>query len=377
MAVQATPNAQIESVARRLPPDTQDDFRTLMTGILANSVAQAPGGILLRPGGTPAGAGTAPVGVQASISGANGVFTVTFVNPAGSGANQTIYNEVSYSPLQSFTQNVTTLPATTGPTVSVPAPGATYFFRWRSSYDQKTWSAYKLIQASAVSAGLVESSAISSGAAFNQTNFAEVNSQASGTSAISDVLGLDRTHQSARYCTVTISGTGGPLSSLVAQKGVVQSVRPSATVAGVAPGSEQFVGWDGSQYQLQPTLASVLADNLEPIGKVSVVSTATPTLPVIQPVISGGYVIGFHIVSGGAGASQPYTLTFGSVGGGAGATFGQQTIVAGVLVSVGPGDPGNGAYSGGTTVTASGGTGGGTSGGGTAVGGNGGRMTAV
>ena len=110
----------------------------------------------------------------------------------------------------------------------------------------------------------------------------------------------------------------------------------------------------------------------------SVVSTAVPTLPTIAPVVIGGYIIGFNIISGGAGASEPYDLAFGSVGGGSGASFGAQTITNGVLTFIAPGAPGNGLSSGGTTVTASGGAGGGgQSGGGTAQGGNGGRLTAV
>jgi hypothetical protein len=144
----------------------------------------------------------------------------------------------------------------------------------------------------------------------------------------------------------------------------------------VKPSSTQFVGWNGQNYVLKPTLAAVLADDLTPIGAVSVVGTGAPTLPTIVPIISGGGIIGYNVTAGGAGASAPYTLTLATFGGGVGATFGPQTIVGGVLISVAPGNPGT-VYPGGTTVVASGGVFPGTAGGGGTAGGNGGRMTAV
>lgn len=359
--VQANPQALVESVARILPPSAQEDFRNLMNQVvLANLTALSPGGNLVQPGGVQAGASTPPAGVQISAEGSSGVITVTITDPSTAKPN-TIWHEVSYSPLISFTNSVTTLPATTNASITIPASGLSVFVRLRSSFDKKTWSAYQLASTTAIDAGLVESSAMAAGAAFNQTNFAEVNSQASGSTAL-----------------VTISGTGGPLTSYPAVRGATQAIRPSSTVVGVQPGSEQYVGWDGSGFQLKPTLAGVLADNLEPVGKASVVTTAPPTLPVINPIIAGGGVVGFDVVNGGSGASQPYTLTITDPGGpGVGATAGAQTIVAGVLISVAPGNAGH-SYDGSTTVTPSGGSGGaGPTGGGTAIGGNGGRLTAV
>jgi hypothetical protein len=357
--LQANPSALVESIARTLPPGAQDDFRNLLnTVVLANLTALAPGGNLLQPGGAQAGSSAPPAGVVFSASGGNGVITISITDPSTAKPN-TIWHEISYGPLVSFTKNVTTLPATTNTALTIPASGQSLFVRLRSSFDKKTWSAYQLASTSAIDAGLVEATAMSAAAAFNQTNFSVVNSQASGGSAL-----------------VTISGVGGPLTAYPAVRGTTQAIRPSATVVGVPPSSEQFVGWDGNGFQLKPTLASVLADNLEPVGKVSVVSTAVPTLPVINPIISGGGIVGYDVVTGGAGASQPYTLTI-TDGPGSGATAGAQTIVSGVLISVAPGNAGHG-YDGSTVVTPSGGSGGGNvPGGGTAVGGNGGRMTAV
>lgn len=355
--VQANPETLVESVARHLPPSASEDFRLLMkTVILANLTSLSPGGNLLQIGGPSAGGSNAPVGVSHSVIGANGQYSVSISNPSSPQGNQ-IFHEVSYSPLKSFTQNPTTMPATTATNIQIPSPGTSFYFRIRSSFDKKTWSNYQSASSSPISAGLVGADATSAGGAFNQTNFAEVNSQASGATAA-----------------VTISGTGGLLTSYTAVKGDTQQVRPSATIVGVPASSEQFVGWDGDTFTLKPTLAAVLSDHLEPVGKVSVVSTSPPSVPTITPIISGGGVVGFNVTDGGAGASQPYTLTI--TGTGTGATAGQQTIVNGVLLSVAPGNAGSG-YGGGTTVTASGGAGGGSQGGGTAVGGNGGRMSNV
>jgi hypothetical protein len=360
--VQANPRALVESVARILPPGAQDDFRNLMNEtVLANLTALSPGGNLIQPGGAASGSSAPPQGVKFSVSGANGVFSVNITDPSTAKPN-TIWHEVSYGPLISFTSGVTTMAATANSTASVAAPGVSAYFRLRSSFDKQTWSAYQLASTSIIDAGLVVAKTMAPAAAFNQTNYAVVNSQASGSAAA-----------------VTVSGTGGDFTAYTAVLGGAESVMPSATIVNVPPETEQFVAVTGDPvFQLKPTLASCFADGLTPVGKVSVVSTAIPTLPTIAPVVVSGYIIGFNIISGGAGASEPYNLAFGSVGAGAGASFGAQTITNGVLTFIAPGAPGNGLYSGGTTVTASGGAGGGgQSGGGTAQGGNGGRLTAV
>lgn len=340
-----------------MPPKAQEDTRQLFLSIVHNLTALSPGGNLLQIGGAQPNASKPPAGVAHSVSGANGQLNVEVTNPPTPQGTQ-IYHEFSYSSLKSFTADVTTLPPTTNTSFPVVAVGKTVFTRLRSSFDKKSWTPYQLSSTDPTDAGLIESSAVSAGGAFNQTNFAEVNSQALGGAAA-----------------ITISGPGGTLNSYTAVKGTIQTVRPSATIVGVTPQSTQFVGFDGTTYHLKPTLAAVLADNLEPVGRISVVSTAAPTLPVITPIVTAGSVLGYHVVNGGAGASQPYTLTV-TGGGGAGATTGAQTIVGGVLISVAPGDAGTG-YGAGTTVVASGGGPGGSPGGGTAQGGNGGRLTNV
>lgn len=358
-AVQANPKALIESLVRKLHPSTQDDTRQLMQLIVDNLTALSPGGNLIAPGGLKAGAASAPLGVTFAVAGANGNFTVTITNPSSAKA-EVIWHEISYSPLISFTQNVTTLPASSALSINVPAPGQSYYFRMRSSFDKKTWSAYQLASTSAISAGLVQSGAVSQGGAFNQTNYAVVASAASGAAAA-----------------VTINGTGGAFTPYVRQLGLAQGLRPSATIVGVPPGSEQFVGYAGNnRFQVKPTLAGVLADNLEPVGAVSVVQTGVPALPTVSLVLgAGGTVIAWNVTSQGNGLTAPVSLAI-VTGTGSGATPGAQTIVAGKLISVAPGNPGT-LYAGGDTVTVGGGVGGGTTGGGTALGTNGGRMTNV
>jgi hypothetical protein len=361
--IQANPRALVESVARNLPPSARDDFRNLLNEtILANLIALSPGGNLIQIGGSKTGSSAAPVGVTHSVVGVNGVATVNITNPP-SAKTVPIYHEISYSPLKSFTQDVTTLPPTTATSVTIPQSGVNAFYRLRSSYDKVSWSKYQFPTSGpvAVDAGLVQATAMTSAAAFNQTNFAEVNSQAAGSAAA-----------------ITIGGASGPLTSYTAVRGTTQSPRPSGTIVGVEPSSTQFVGWDGAraQFIVKATLASIIADGFEPVGAVSVVSDAIPSLPTIVPIISGGSIVGYDVTNGGTGASQPYTLTIFDSGGGTGATAGAQTIVGGVLLAVAPGNAGSG-YSGATTVTPTGGSPGGQGGGGTASGGNAGRFVDI
>lgn len=359
MSTSANPiafSAEIESIRAQMPEGVSEDFRVFAEG-LVNAIQQiSPNALRLNAVGTTATQST-PSGISMRVTGSNGVYTIAIDN--GNQNNRTVWHEISYSTSKIFTSNVTVMPVTTATSLTVNDAGATYYFRRRSSFDQVNWSAYTLASTSSVSSGLVSSSATAAGAAFNQTNYGVVSSSASGSTA-----------------DVEISGANGPLTSLVAVKGQNLSVLPSATISNVPAGSTQFVAWNGSNYVLRPTLAAVLADNLTPIGKVSVVNAGTPRLPTIVPIVQGGGIVGYDVTDGGEGATGNYTLTLGNAGSGTGATFGTQTIVNGVLISVAAGNAGRN-YSGSTTVAASGGVGSGTPGGGTAAGGNGGRMTAV
>jgi hypothetical protein len=255
--IQSTPKALVESVTKNLPAAAQGDFRNLMHTVVDNLTAQAPGGNLLQIGGAKTGSSAAPEGVTHSVTGANGTYTVAISNPA-SAKSAPIWHRVSYAPQVSFTKDVTTMEPTTSTSVNIPAPGANQCFKLESSYDKKTWSKPQLASTQPISAGLMSSSAIEPGATFNQTNYAEVKSPSTGTGE-----------------EITISGSAGLLSSYTAVKGSVQTVRPSATIINADAGTDQYVGWDGGQYQTKSTLAGVLADKLEPVGKVTVGSGAT------------------------------------------------------------------------------------------------------
>lgn len=352
--------ALIESVCK--PNSNVEDQRTLLLAFYnqLNLVNNANGLNWLNPtSGAQKSATTPPPQAGIKVTGANGLYVVQITNPSLA-ANATIYHEVSYSPVKNFGQNVTTEPISAATGMVVPSPGQTLFFRLRSSFDRTSWNAYQYAQTTAVQSGLQSSQATENNVALNISNFASVDSAALGTMAA-----------------VRVYGTGGLYHSYQAVKGVSTGTRPSATIINVPFGSNQIVAYDGKQFRLAPILPGVFQDNWEPVGKVSVVGSGTPTLPTIDPIISGGQVIGFNVTDGGAGLTGPVTLAFGSVGGGTGATFGAQTIVAGVLISIAPGNPGS-SYSGGTTVTATGGgVSPGAAGGGTAAGGNGGRLTSI
>lgn len=352
--------SQIESVCKHLPAGVQEDFRALMRGVVSNLQAVSPGNTLLAPGGATVGSSAPPSGVGFRVTGGNGAYTVAISNPAG-GSGTNIWHEVSFSPLKSFTSGVTVMAPTTGTSVVINDAGSSYFFRVRSSFDLVNWSGYTLASTAAIGAGKVSSAATSDATALNQTNYGVVTSTAVGATT-----------------EVSISGPSAPLTGLPVQKGPTLRTLPGATIFGVAPGSDQFVVHNGHSYALRATLADALAsDDFTPIGKVSVVDTGVPVLPVVAPVVSGGAVVGYNVTNQGNGISAALDLEVSDPGGpGTGATTGQQTIQNGKLISVAPGNAGAN-YDSNTIVTASGGINPGTPGGGTASGGNGGRMTAV
>jgi hypothetical protein len=333
------------------------NLRNLCQGLYdeIDALHQATGTNFLSPvnsAQTPASA--PPATATLSVTGANGSYDLAITNPPQS-INKSIFHEISYSSKSNFSQGVATLPVSTATKLSLALPGATVYFRIRSSFDQTNWNSYQA-QASAVSSGLQSSAATENANVLNQTNYANVDSVSVGASA-----------------NVRIYGKAGPATQYPAVKGAAETILPSATIINVPLSSTQVVGFDGTDYQVRGTLPEVLADGTTPTGSLSVVGGGTPTPPTIVPIVSGGQILGFNVTNGGAGATGPYTLTFGSVGGGSGATFGAQTISGGVLIAVAPGNPGAG-YSGGTTVTATGGTFGGVAGGGRSIGGNGGRL---
>jgi hypothetical protein len=359
--------AQIESVRAAIAniggSQAGQDFRTLIEGLVQWQAQTNP----TPPAATNPAAASAtqagPVGVTAQVSGANGVYSIAIDN--GDQNGRAVWNQIAYATVQSFTAGLVTMAPTAATQITINLPGETLFFRLRSSFDQKSWSAWQFIGDSPVqpvASGLVTAAAQDEGVAFNQTNYAIVSSAAVGGAAA-----------------VRIAGPSGGASAATRQKGPVQSILPGGVVDNVPFGTSHFVGYKPGPtgYRLLPTLADVLQDNLAPVGKVSVVDSGTPTLPALTPVIVSGYLVGATGALG-TGLSALPTLTVSDPGGpGAGAVIVGVGPVAGSLTGTQVLNPGNGHYDSNTIITASGGIGSGASGGGTAAGGNGGRMTAV
>jgi hypothetical protein len=299
-----------------------------------------------------------------SVTGANGQFSVSITLPQQAGGssapqnstNATIYQELSSSLAANFSSAVTTYPVSTNTSYVFPNPGATLYWRLRSSYDQKTWNNYQ-VQQGAVSAGKQSSSATESNVSLNQSNFATVDSVAEGSSA-----------------TVRIYGSGGVGTSWTRVAGSSSQVIPGGTILNVAFGTDGYVIWDGSQYQLKASLTQTFPDSWIPVGKVSVIANGSGlVLPVIKAVVVSGAIVAYQITSGGNALTAPPTITITDASG-SGATA-TAVVEAGAVVQVIPGSAGSG-YSSSPTVTAAGGVSSGTAGGGGALGNNGGRLYA-
>lgn len=298
-----------------------------------------------------------PVAGTIAVSGANGTYQVSIANAAQSGVNTAIYNEVSYSPIKSFGQSVTVLPASTATTVTVPNPGQSLFFRFRSSFDRQNWNSYTLAATTPISSNLQSSAASENNVSLNQSNYAYVDSVSVGATA-----------------DVRVYGAAGPYNGYTKNLGGVESPRPSATIVNAAHNSTQIVAYDGEQFQIASTLPGVFSDTFEPVGQVSVVGSGSPTLPVVTPILSAQHLIGATFTPG-SGLTQPPTLTVSDTGGGTGAVI--LAIIAGGVMTGYDIQAAGENYTGATIITATGGVFSGATGGGTASGGNGGRLTKI
>jgi hypothetical protein len=342
--------AQINSAAKG-----NSDLRETLTGIhlaLQSLYAQTGSAPIAKVDTRAATFTSPPSPSQLSISGANGSFSVAITNSAST----PVYNELSSSPVANFISGVTVYPVSTNTSFVLPNPGATLYFRLRSSYNQQNWSSY-LVQPGAVSSGLVSSAATGSNLSLNQSNYATVDSVAAGATA-----------------TVRVYGSGGPGTSWASILGSQSKLIPSGTITNVAYAASGFVVWDGQNYQMKPQLAQTFPDTWVPVGKVSVIANASGlVLPVIHAVVTGGAVVAYQIVNAGNGLTSAPLLTItDSSGTGATATA---VVSAGAVTQILPGSAGSD-YSATPVVTASGGVSGGAAGGGGANGNNGGRLYA-
>lgn len=334
------------------------DLRNVLLGLLDNDthLATVAGTNLGQPAGNNGSLNpiSQPPGVPGiSVTGANGSFVITLTAP--SGAKGTVFYEVSLSTASNFTTGVTTLPLTSSTQTTYPAPGGTYYWRVRATYDKTTFSAYGSA-GGAINAGLQSSAATEPAVSLNQTNYAIVDSVPNGPNT-----------------NVRIYGLSGPGTNWVSITGKKETVLPSATIINTAPNSDKFIGYDGEQFLVQSQLSQVFPDQILPVGKVGTASTTAPTLPTVSPIINGsGNIIGYNVLTPGANLTGTLIFTIADTGGGTGATTGAQVITGGQLISLSAGNPGAG-YTGATTVIASGGLSPGSSGGGGPESNNGGR----
>jgi hypothetical protein len=345
--------AQINGAARG-----NSDLRETLTGIhlaLQSLYAQTGAAPLDKVDARPSVFTAPPPPSQLLVTGANGSFSVSITTPRNA-INAPIYQELSSSPLANFVSGVTTYPVSTNTSYVLPNPGATLYWRLRSSYNQQTWSSY-LALPGAVSSGLLSSAAAASNLSLNQSNYATVDSVANGSTA-----------------TVRVYGSGGVGTSWTSILGNGSKVIPSGTILNVAYAANGYVVWDGQKYQLKPQLAQTFPDNWMPVGKVSVIANASGlVLPVIHAVVTGGAIVAYQIINAGNGLTAAPVLSItDSSGSGATATA---VVSAGAVTQVTPGSAGSG-YSSSPTVTATGGVSGGAAGGGGATGNNGGRLYA-
>lgn len=354
---------QINSAAKG-----NNELRETLTGVyneLQSVYQQIGAGPIQKVDATGVAFSGAPAASQLTVRGANGQFNISIALPQAAGGssapknptNTPIYHEVSNSPASNFAAGVTTYPASTNTSYVIPNPGATLYWRLRSSYDQKTWNSYSVLPGGAISAGKQSSAATENNVALNQSNFATVDSIADGATA-----------------TVRIYGSGGVGTSWSRIVGESSQAIPAGTILNVAYGSDAYVIWDGAQYRLKSSLTETFADSWVPVGKVSVIANGSGlVLPEIKAVVVSGSIVAYQIVSAGNDLTAPPLLTISdSSGSGATATA---VVESGSVVQVIPGNAGSG-YSKSPTVTASGGVSGGAAGGGGATGSNGGRLYA-
>ena len=206
--------AQINSAAKG-----NSDLRETLTGIhlaLQSLYAQTGTTPLTKVDASAAAFTSPPAPSQLAVTGANGSFTVSITPAQQCRTNAPIYQEISSSPVANFVSGVTVYPVSTNTSYVLPNPGATLYWRLRSSYNQQNWSSY-IVQPGAVSSGLMSSAATGSNLSLNQSNYATVDSVANGSTA-----------------TVRVYGSGGVGTSWTSILGNSSKVIASGTIMNVA-----------------------------------------------------------------------------------------------------------------------------------------------
>lgn len=344
-----------------------NDLRETLTGVyreLTSLYRQTGSGPLVKIDGNKPAFNAPPAKCEFTVTGGNGQFIVSIRLPQQTGGgksprnatNAPIYNELSSSPNADFSASTVTYPLSVNTSLVFPNPGASLYWRLRSSYDQRTWNSYQVFPG-AVSAGKMSSAASSGNVILNQSNFAIVDSVADGEKAM-----------------VRIYGSGGPGTAWARVQGEQSELIPSGSILNVDYGATSYVAWDGSQYRLVPTLTQTFPDSWVPVGKVSVIANgAGAVLPEFKGIIASGAIVALQILNAGNGLTAPPAITISdSSGSGAKAAC---TVSGGSITGVTVTDAGSG-YSPSPVITASGGISGGAGGGGGPAGSNGGRLYA-
>lgn len=273
-------------------------------------------------------------------------------------AGAAIYHELSSCESVAFddASTLTVYPASTATTQEFTAPNTALYWRLRSSFDQNAWNGYQVF------GGVVKPRALSSASSvpnlsLNQSNFATVDSVAAGATPI-----------------VRVYGTGGVGAAYTRSVGMQSPQRPGATLLNIPYGANKFVAYDTEQriYQVKDQLPQTFSDPWEPVGFVSVVFSGAPTLPVLKPIFTSGFLVGIQRISDGNGLSTPpLGVVVSGVGHNAAfVLFITNGQVSGYQINNG----GDGNYVNTDTISVSGGISAGVGGGGGVSGGNGGRF---
>lgn len=346
----STPDLQalIESVAGE-----NEKARTLLQGLYDRITALSPPTVALTGSQVPAQSAL-------SVAGVNGSYAISVTNAAQGASSLPLYHRISYSTVQNFGQNVTTLPASTATTYNVASPGSNAFFKLESSFDGVHWNTPVLTTGGPVAAKLQSSAAQENGTVLNQSNYLYVDSQQDADIGAANVR---------------VYGAAGPYNGGITDKGGTESVAPSATIVNVPLSTNQFVAYDGEQYRLTPQLPGIFDDSNTPIGKVSVVGAGAVTLPAVTLIVNAGHIVSYNITNYGEGLTELPTFNITDVSGTGGkiqATGLNSGAITGIQILNGGEN-----YSSTPAVTAEGGVFSGATGGGTVAGGNGGRLTNV
>ena len=127
--------AQINAAARG-----NSDLRETLTAVhlaLQSLYAQTGAAPLTRIDTATVAFTQPPTASRLAVTGADGVFTLALTRPAAPGKAVAIQHEISSSPTPDFSAGVLTYPVSSNTAYTFHNPGATLYWRVRSSYNQQ------------------------------------------------------------------------------------------------------------------------------------------------------------------------------------------------------------------------------------------------